>query len=410
MTGMTPPPHAAAGPVPQPPDTPDPPGPPGLHGPPAPLAPAGPSGPLGQLGSLGPLVTPLRILAVCAAVATLRFAAPVLLPVVVSVLVFYALSPLVDRVARWHVPRVLASVLVVVAMLGVTGASALALWPQVDAVVAKVPEGAAQLRTSLRRARGGRPDSALERVQAAASAIDSAAAEAAEPAPQRPGVTRVEIDEPLRVSDWLWVGGVGAVALLGQGVTVLFLTLFMLNEDDSFKRKLVRQMETLGTKRVTVHILNDIARQIQSFLWVQILTSALVAVLTGLALWWLGLEQPAAWGLFAGLLNVVPYFGALIVTVVLTAVAYLQFGTLGGAALVGGLAFVITSLEGMLLTPHFLSRAASLNHVAIFLALAFWSWAWGVPGMLLAVPMLMAVKAVCDHVHGLRVVGEFLGK
>ncbi|NOT28422.1 MAG: hypothetical protein HOP16_20265, partial [Acidobacteria bacterium] len=98
MTGMTPPPHAAAGPVPQPPDTPDPPGPPGSHGPPGPLAPAVPSGPLGPLGSLGPLVTPLRILAVCAAVATLRFAAPVLLPVVVSVLVFYALSPLVDRV------------------------------------------------------------------------------------------------------------------------------------------------------------------------------------------------------------------------------------------------------------------------------------------------------------------------
>ncbi|MGE0592367.1 MAG: AI-2E family transporter [Vicinamibacterales bacterium] len=389
MTGISPPSDAAAGPAPQPPD---------------------PPGPLGSLGSLGSLVTPLRILAVCAAVATLRFAAPVLLPVVVAVLVFYALSPLVDRVTRWRVPRVLASVLVVVAVLGVTGASALALWPQVDAVVARVPEGATRLRTTLRRARGGRPDSALERVQAAASAIDSAAAEAAEPAPQRPGVTRVEIDEPIRVSDWLWLGGVGALGLLGQGVTVLFLTLFLLNEDDSFKRKLVRQMETLGSKRVTVSILNDIARQIQSFLWVQIFTSVLVAVLTALALWWLGVEQPAAWGLFAGLLNVVPYFGALIVTVVLTAVGYLQFGTIGSAALVGGLTFLITSLEGMLLTPHFLSRAASLNHVAIFLAIAFWSWAWGVPGMLLAVPMLMAIKAVCDHVQGLRVVGEFLGK
>lgn len=361
-------------------------------------------------GPIRSLVVPLRILAVCAAVVTLQFASPVLLPVVISVLVFYALSPLVDRLSRWRVPRVLASLLVVAGMVGVTGASAVALWPQVDAVVAKVPDGAARLRTSLRRARGGRPDSALERVRAAATAIDSAAAEAAEPAPRRPGVTRVEIEQPVRVSDWLWVGGVGAMELVGQSVTVLFLTIFLLNEDDSFKRKLVRQMETLGSKRITVSILNDIATRIQSFLWVQILTSALVAVVTAAALWWMEVEQPAAWGLFAGLLNVVPYFGALIVTVVLTAVGYLQFGTIESAVMVGGVTFVITSLEGMLITPLFMSRAASLNHVAIFLAIAFWSWAWGVPGMLLAVPLLMAVKAVCDHVDGLKNIGEFLGE
>jgi predicted PurR-regulated permease PerM len=361
-------------------------------------------------GPIRALVVPLRILAVCAAVVTLQFASPVLLPVVISVLVFYALSPIVDRLSRWRVPRVLASVLVVTGMVTATGASAVALWPQVDAVVAKVPEGAERLRASLRRARGGRPDSALERVRAAATAIDSAAAEAAEPAPRRPGVTRVEIEQPVRVSDWLWVGGVGAMELIGQSVTVLFLTIFLLNEDDSFKRKLVRQMETLGSKRITVSILNDIATRIQSFLWVQILTSALVAVVTAGALWWMEVEQPAAWGLFAGLLNVVPYFGALIVTVVLTAVGYLQFGTIESAILVGGVTFVITSLEGMLITPLFMSRAASLNHVAIFLAIAFWSWAWGVPGMLLAVPVLMAVKAVCDHVDGLKNIGEFLGE
>jgi predicted PurR-regulated permease PerM len=361
-------------------------------------------------GPIRALVVPLRILAVCAAVVTLQFASPVLLPVVISVLVFYALSPIVDRLSRWRVPRVLASVLVVTGMVAATGASAVALWPQVDAVVAKVPEGAERLRASLRRARGGRPDSALERVRAAATAIDSAAAEAAEPAPRRPGVTRVEIEQPVRVSDWLWVGGVGAMELIGQSVTVLFLTIFLLNEDDSFKRKLVRQMETLGSKRITVSILNDIATRIQSFLWVQILTSALVAVVTAGALWWMEVEQPAAWGLFAGLLNVVPYFGALIVTVVLTAVGYLQFGTIESAILVGGVTFVITSLEGMLITPLFMSRAASLNHVAIFLAIAFWSWAWGVPGMLLAVPVLMAVKAVCDHVDGLKNIGEFLGE
>ncbi len=134
----------------------------------------------------------------------------------------------------------------------------------------------------------------------------------------------------------------------------------------------------------------------------QALTSVAVAVATWLALWWLGIAEPMVWGVLAGVLNIVPYFGPLIVTAGLAIVGYLQFGTFEMAALVAGVALAITTIEGMFLTPHLLSRAGSLNHVAIFLAIAFWSWAWGVPGMLLAVPMLMVLKAVCDHVEGLR--------
>jgi predicted PurR-regulated permease PerM len=363
-----------------------------------------------RTGPLRGATAALRVLAICAAIAILHFAAPVLLPVVLAVLLFYALNPVVSLMTRWYVPRTLASVLVVVALVTGVGTGAVALWPQVDAVVAKIPDGAAKLRATFRRARGSAPDSPLERVQAAAKAIDSAAAEAQGPTERRPGVTRVEIEQPIRVSDWLVTGGIGAIGMVGQLVTILFLTIFLLNEDDSFKRKLVRQMETRGSKRVTVSILNDIARRIQSFLWVQLLTSSLVAVVTWLVLWWLGVEQPAAWGLFAGLMNLVPYFGALVVAVVLAAVGFLQFGTLEGAGMVAGASLVITTIEGMFITPHFMSRAASLNHVAIFLAIAFWSWAWGVPGMLLAVPLLMAIKAVCDHVDGLKGVGEFLGE
>jgi predicted PurR-regulated permease PerM len=116
------------------------------------------------------------------------------------------------------------------------------------------------------------------------------------------------------------------------------------------------------------------------------------------------------WGVLAGVLNIVPYFGPLIVTAGLAIVGYLQFASMEMAALVAGAALAITTIEGMFLTPHLLSRAASLNHVAIFVAIAFWSWAWGVPGMLLAVPMLMVVKAVCDHIEGLKGIGSFVGR
>lgn len=355
-------------------------------------------------------VGPLRVLAAAAIIAMLYFGRPVLVPVVLSVFLFYALDPLVDRLEAWRVPRSLAAMLIVGAVLGSAAAGAVALWPQFETVVTRVPDAARRLRTAAREARSaGSPASALQKLQDAAKAIDQAAAESAAAPPLPRGTLRVEVAETWRVSDVLWAGGMGMLGLVGQTVSVLFLTIFLLVEDDAFKRKLVRRMESAGNKRVTVQILNEVARQIERFLWVQAMTSAGVAVATGLGLWWMGVENPAVWGLFAGLMNLVPFFGPLIVTVVVGAVAFLQFGSLGQAGLVAAMTLVVTTLEGNFITPHLLSRTASLNLVAIFVSIAFWSWVWGVAGMLLAVPILMAAKVVCDRVEGGESVAEFLG-
>jgi predicted PurR-regulated permease PerM len=193
-------------------------------------------------------------------------------------------------------------------------------------------------------------------------------------------------------------------------VTVLFLTVMLLYEGDAFRRKLLAHVQTRTGKQLTVKISDDIARQIQRFVWVQVATSCAVAVATWLALWWLGVEEPAVWGVFAGVMNIVPYFGPLVVTGGLAVVAFLQFQSLPMTGLVAGIALAITTLEGMVLTPMLLSRAAELSPVSTFVAIAFWSWAWGVPGMLLAVPMLMVGKAVCDHVDELEPFGRLIGR
>jgi predicted PurR-regulated permease PerM len=339
-----------------------------------------------------------------------QLTAALLLPLVLSVLLFYTLGPIVDRLAHWRVPRVIASLAVVVGLLGVLGGGATALWPQVDAVLTKVPAGAARLRTTFRRQRAVEGDTTLERVQAAARALDSAAAEASRPPARRPGVLRVEVLEGWRVSDLVWTGGLSAIGLAGQAATVLFLTIVLLSEGDVYRRKLVAQAQTWSDKRLTLEIVDDIARQIQRFVWVQIATSCAVGLVTWLALWFLGVEEPAVWGLFAGVMNVVPYFGPLIVTGGLAVVGFLQFGSLEMTAIVAGIVLAITTIEGMVLTPMLLSRAAELSPASIFVAIAFWSWAWGAAGMLLAVPMLMAFKAVCDHVDGLKAFGRLIGR
>jgi predicted PurR-regulated permease PerM len=105
----------------------------------------------------------------------------------------------------------------------------------------------------------------------------------------------------------------------------------------------------------------------------------------------------------------VPFFGPVIVSGALGIVAFTQFGTIPMVLAVAGAALVITTLEGWLLTPSLMGRAAQMSPAAIFIGLIFWSWIWGVWGLLLAVPILMAVKAICDHVDELQWVGELLG-
>jgi predicted PurR-regulated permease PerM len=192
---------------------------------------------------------------------------------------------------------------------------------------------------------------------------------------------------------------------------VLFLVYFFLVTGDLYKRKLVKiGGRTLSEKKITVQILDDINLQIESFMRVQVFTSFLVAVGTGIALWWFGVEHPIVWGLLAGIFNSIPYLGPVIVTGGLGLVTFMQFDDLAKTAYVCGVAFAITSLEGFLLTPMLMGRAAQMNPVAIFVGLLFWSWIWGIWGTVLAVPMLMMLKAICDHVEDLRPIGELLGE
>jgi predicted PurR-regulated permease PerM len=254
----------------------------------------------------------------------------------------------------------------------------------------------------------------MGKIQTAAKEIEKAAAEASETdrAATPRGVTRVQIDEPaFRANEYLWSGSLGLMEVIGQAVMVAFLVFFMLASGDLFKRKLVHIIGSkLSEKRVTLEVIKEINKQIERFLLIQIVTSVIVAVCTTAALWAFGVSQPAVWGIAAGVFNSIPYFGAILVTAGIALVAFLQFGSLGMTLQVAGAALAITSLEGFLLTPALMGRAARINGVAMFLSLLFWSWLWGVIGMIVAVPIMMVLKTVCDRIESLEPLGELLGE
>jgi predicted PurR-regulated permease PerM len=345
------------------------------------------------------------LLAAGLVIALLQMMRPVLIPFFLGALLFYALDPAVDWLERRRVPRAVGAALMLVIVVSACGGLTYSLQTQALTVVDELPTGARKLVRSLRKSPGA-ADGVFEKVQEAADTLQASK----EPPAATPGVMRVQVENPgFQARTFVWSSSVGLLLALNQLVMVLFLTYFMLLSDQLFKRKLVQMVDSFSKKKVTVRVLEDIAGQIEQFLVIQIVTSVAVALATWGALWMLGLHQAALWGLLAGIFNSIPYYGPLLVTAGLSIVGFVQFGQIGMTAAVAGVALLITTLEGSLLTPMLLGRASSMNKVAVFAGLLFWSWIWGVWGMLLAVPMMMVVKVICDHVEPLQPVGHLLG-
>ena len=351
----------------------------------------------------------LTVIAVLAVVLVLQLMQSVLIPIVLGILISYALSPIVKSLAKIYVPRVIGAFLALALLVGVIGFGVWAFSDDAMAVVRDIPTTARRIGEQVRAQRHRSSDSALKQVQEAAKEIDEQMVKTTEPAPSK--VQQVEVVERgFRATDYIWMGGAGLAGFGGQFAVIFFLAYFLLVTDDLYKRKLVKIAgPTLTKKKVTVQILDEINRQIENFIKVQVLTSVIVGVATGVALWWFGVNHFVVWALLAGIFNSVPYLGPIFVSGALGVVAFMQFDDFGRSLSVAGTAMVITSLEGFLLTPALMGRAAQMNPVAIFVGLLFWSWIWGVWGTILAVPMLMMLKAVCDHIEDLQSIGELLG-
>jgi predicted PurR-regulated permease PerM len=350
----------------------------------------------------------LTIVAVAAAMYVLNWAQEAFIPIVLSILISYALDPVVTAVMRARLPRPAAAAVVMTLLSGVFGYTVYALSDDATAIVAQLPEAAQELRKIMR---DGNDEGAIEQVQKAAEELQKTADEATGPNPAPRNVTRVQIEEPaIDLRGYLSWGSAGVVAFAGQATVVLFFVFFLLASGDLFKRKLVKLAgPSLAQKRITVQILDEINKQIARFLLVRVVTSMVVGIATWIAFRSVGLEQAGFWAIAAGVFNSVPYFGPVIVGIGTAVVAFLQFQSLGMAAYVSGISFVITGLEGWLLTPWLTSRTARTNEVAVFIGLIFWSFVWGIWGTLLAVPMLVVFKAYCDRIDDLKPVGELLG-
>ena len=360
----------------------------------------------------------LTFLASLALVFLLYWAQSVFVPIVIGVLVAYALEPLVTFLfKRVKIPRAVGAAIALALLLGTIAIGVYSLSGQVLQIVRQVPQAAQRIRDRVQDNKNEQPG-AIGEVQKAATELQktaevaSAESDVKGPTPGVPPVQKVQIVEPaFDAKSYLYWGGMNLLAGAGQAAVIVFLVYFFLVTGDLYKRKFVKIAgPALWQKKLTVQILDEINQQISSFIRVQIFTSFVVAAATAIALWFLGVQQFIIWGLLAGIFNSIPYIGPILVSGSLAVVAFIQFDDVPKTLTVSAVVLAITSLEGFLLTPALMSRAARMNPVAIFVGLLFFSFVWGIWGAVLAVPMLMMLKAICDHIDDLQPLGELLGE
>jgi predicted PurR-regulated permease PerM len=353
---------------------------------------------------------PLTILASAALIFMCHWGSDVLIPIALAIFISYLLAPAVDWLKRrLRIPLALGAALVILLVLGALGAGLVMLQPQAGKLLDAVPAAAKKLDRQLRRNALDK-ESAMTRMREAAAELERAAAAATNSDP-RPK-PRAAPPQPETRTERLFAIGTSRVVVAGvNALVVIALVYLLLVAGDTFKRKLVRASgHTLSERNITVEILEEIEQQVQRYLLAHVATSALLGVASWIAFAAIGLENAAFWGVAAGVLHLIPYLGPALTMALTGLVAYLQFDNTEPVALVMGSQLAFAYGIGMILMPWITERVTRINVVAIFVSLLFWGWLWGTWGLLLGVPIMMTVKAICERAEGLQAIAELLGR
>ncbi len=345
-----------------------------------------------------------QIIAFLLALAALSYGREFFVPLLVASLAAIALAPPVRQLAR-IMPRWLAAAIVVLGLAGMVGFTAWLLSDEVATFSRRLPSIVRDIRATIQSA--SPRQGLLRQLQQAVTELERTAA----PPPPSGDATPVTIVEPTDVQQQVMAWARRAGTLMLEGVLLLFLIYFLLASGELFKQKFVRLSgDRLSQRKVTVQMIDEITLKIGRYVFFMFWSGALVGVVTWLTFWWMGVHYAGLWGVAAGVLNCIPYFGPTLVMAASAMAALLQFKSLVMMATVAAASLAITSVEGFLLTPIFLGVAARVNSVGVFVSIMFWGWMWGAAGMLLAVPIIMIVKTVSDHVESWASISEILAE
>ena len=330
---------------------------------------------------------------VIACLAVLYVAAEIVLPLILAIVLKLLLQPLVRLLENLHIPRVIGAIFSVLLVLLAFGGTISMLAGPAAGWAAKLPDAIPKLKDSLSFLHG--PIDAGQRMMQQIENLTGAPGSLA-PSPA--------VHPSSLVGAFLSGSATATSGLL----TTLLILFYMLVSGETFLRRMVEILPRFRDKRQAVELSLHIERDVSAYLLTVSCINALVGLGAGVVMWACGVANPVLWGAVAFVLNFVPILGPMVGLVVFLMASVLSLGVTWWAALPVGLYFVIHVIEGEFATPMLLARRFTINPVALILALIFWYWMWGVPGAILAVPLLAITKIVCDDLRPLRAFGHLL--
>lgn len=325
---------------------------------------------------------------------TLYFARDVVVPVAIAVLLSLLLSPVIARLKRLRVPEPLSAALVVAMLVGAFFYGLYSLSAPAAQWFDRMPQVMGEIQGKL-----GALKRPVEQVQKASREVE-------ELAEVEGGAPEVTIKGTSLAGHFV----LGTTAFFAQATVVVILVYFLLASGDLFMRRLVRALSTGREKRRAVEIAHNLKRDVTTYLGTITLINAGLGVAVGTVMGLLGMPNPVLWGVLAAFFNFIPYLGAIVMLGIVTVVALLSFDETSAILLPPLAFFTLTTLEAYLLTPALVGKRLTLNPAIVFVSLVLWGWLWGVPGAILAVPILVTLKAVADRVETLSPISLFFGR
>jgi predicted PurR-regulated permease PerM len=353
----------------------------------------------------------LTILAAVATVFALHWAQKFLIPLLFGIFIAYTLNPLVVAMERLRIPRLIGTCAVMLSLSLCIAQAGYSLGDEFKSIAERLPAAAHALSRAIVSTHN-REGSTMQKMQAAATEIETAAGQAAgaKAEAKRPDSLAQAASPSFKLSELVWTGSVSAAGFLGQATIVVFLVFFLLLSGDTFKRKLMKLTgPSLSNKKIAVHILDEINTSVQRYMFMLLVTNILLAALMWAVLHWIGLENAGAWAVAAGLLHIIPYFGPLLIAIATGLTAFMQFESVSMMLLVSTSTLAVATLVGTFVTTWMTGRIAKMNAAAVFIGLLFWGWLWGVSGMLLGIPIIVIIKVTTERIEGMHAVAELLG-
>jgi predicted PurR-regulated permease PerM len=329
------------------------------------------------------------ILCVIAVLACLYIAQAIVLPVVLAIVLKLLLQPLVNLLERLRVPKpvgaliALAVLLLVFVGLGMVLSSPAAQW------ASQLPQAWPQLQQKFAFIKDP-----VEHIQ---RTLDQMGVQLGNPS--------ALLSSPIGMVTAVFSGTGTVAAHLLETLLVLF---YLLVFGETFLRRLVEVLPTFANKREAVEISLHVERDLSAYLLTITVINAAVGCATAGVMWLCDVAAPVLWGVVAFCLNFVPILGPFCGIILFLAVGLISLGPVWAALLPAALYFGIHVLEGEIVTPMLLANRFTINPVAVILSLIFWYWMWGVPGAILAVPMLAIMKIICDRLRPFRALGHLL--